>query len=161
VFVPLDDEGTVMKKRIERRKTQKTNKKRKFDLGQQISPKKRAVFEAISGEEWLEDMKHYFSVIEDNSKSNVQRVMYTTRKLSSGHGVTHPQTHDMFWKNKKVHLGLDFRQMLDDASEWVYNNGGDRGNGWLVEHPIKKLWVYQQARAQNKNEPFLKQEHAE
>ena len=30
MFVPLDDEGTVMKKRIERRKTQKTNKKRKF-----------------------------------------------------------------------------------------------------------------------------------
>ena len=160
-FVALDYEANALEKKIERRKAHKVIKKRKFDLGQQMSPDKRAAFEAISSDEWLEDMKYYFSVVEDNSKSNVQRVMYTTKKLVSGHGVTHPQTQNTIWKNKKIHLGLDFRQMLDEASEWVYENGGDRGNGWLVEHPIKKLWVYQQARAQNKNQPFIKKQNAE
>jgi len=155
-FVALDYEAVVLEKRIERRKNTKTVKKQTFDLGQQITPEERAIFEPISSEEWLGDMKHYFSVIVGNSASNVQRVMCATRKLASGQGVQHPNTQKWFGKKRKVNLGMDFREILDEASEWVYDNGGDRGNGWLIEHPVKKIWVYQQARAKNKNKPFSK-----
>jgi len=155
-FVALDYEAVVLEKKIERRKQTKTVKKQKFDMGQQITPEERATFEPISSEEWLADMEHYFSVIVGNSASNVQRVICVTRKLASGQGVFHPSTQKCFWKKRKVNLGMDFREILDEASEWVYDNGGDRGNGWLIEHPVKKIWVYQQARAQNKNTSFSK-----
>jgi hypothetical protein len=141
---------------FEPRKPTKKGKKQKFDMGQQITPKERAIFEPISSEEWLEDMEHYYSVIVGNSASNVQRVMCTTRKLASGQGVQHPSTQKCFMRKRKVNLGMDLREILDEASEWVYDNGGDRGNGWLIEHPVKKIWIYQQSRAQNKNKPFSK-----
>jgi hypothetical protein len=133
---------------------EKIPSRRKFDLGEQISPGERSVFDNIDCNEWVKDMEYYFSKLEGNSASNVQRVMCTVQKLVSGDGVRHPQTKAYFLRNKAIHLGLDFRQMLDEATEWVYENGGDRGNGWLIEHPVKKLWLYQQARAANNNRAF-------
>lgn len=134
----------------------KSPPKRKFDLGQQISPRERSAFDELSSDEWVTDMQYYFSRVQGNSDSNVQRVMCTVRKLVSGEGIRHPQTQNYFRRNKKIHLGLDFRQMLDEATEWVHENGGDRGNGWLIEHPVKKLWLYQQARAENNYMAFSK-----
>ena len=160
-FVALDAntdyEARLLTEKIERRAKSRSKptkgknlKKRAFDLGSQISDKKRAALEPIPVAEWAADMEFYFAEVEDNSASNVQRVMSVVNKLVDGRGVRHPHTHEFFLKNKVIHLGMDFRQMLDEASEWVYNNGGDRGNGWLIEHPVKKLWIYQQARSKNK-----------
>lgn len=146
------DDGT----RVKATKTvkKKVPSRRKVDLGKQISPRKRETFKNFDCEAWVKDMEYYLSELAGNSDSNVQRVMCTVRKLVSGEGVRHPQTQEYFHKNKAIHLGLDFRQMLDEATEWVYENGGDKGNGWLIEHPVKKLWLYQQARATNNNKPF-------
>jgi hypothetical protein len=152
-----DSDDRLLQKRLQNRVKNSKNrgslKKRKFDLGQQISPSKRALFEPISTADWVADMKYYFSVEEGNSASNVQRVMTVVNKLVVGKGVRHPQTQEYFLNKTNVHLGMDFRKLLDEASEWVYNSGGDRGNGWLIEHPVKKLWVYQQARFQ-RGKPF-------
>jgi len=123
-------------------------KRRKIDLKDQISEEKRKLYENIPHEEWLEDMRRFFKENKGNSDNNVQRSMNIVRKLALGLGVQHPSTSDFFKKNVKVKLSDDFREMLDEASEWVQNNGGDKGNGWLIEHPVKKCFVYQQERAE-------------
>jgi hypothetical protein len=149
-------EVSDVKSKAEEKRNQKKirSRPRKFNLGEQISPKERSVFESIDCDEWVKDMEYYFSKLQGNSVSNVQRVMCTVRKLVSGEGVRHPQTQTYFLRNKAIHLGFDFREMLDEATEWVYENGGDRGNGWLIEHPVKKLLLYQQARVANNNRAF-------
>ncbi len=154
-----DYDKLLLQKRIEIRskegnKSRRSSlKKRKFDLGKQISASQRKLLKSLPMEDWVEDMEHYFLVEEGNSKSNVQRVISVVRKLVEGDGVRHPQTQEFFLRNSTIHLGMDFRKMLDDASEWVYSNGGDRGHGWMIEHPVKKIWVYQQARSQ-RGSPF-------
>lgn len=103
---------------------------------------------SVPSDDWVEDMQRYFAEHEGNSVNNVQRVMMVVRKLAAGTGVQHPATRERFKKNERIHLGCNFRAMLDDASEWVYSNGGDRGNGWLIEHPVKKCLIYQMARVE-------------
>lgn len=109
----------------------------------------------VCNDDWVEDMRRYFADHQGNSPNNVMRVMTVVERLAEGVGVVHPMTRDRFWKKRKIHLGTDFRSMLDDASEWVYTNGGDRGNGWLIEHPVKKCLIYQRARVENKGSPFF------
>ena len=128
--------------------TTKKIKRRTFDLGDQISEEKRMKYDKIPHQEWVDDLKYYFKVIQGNSDSNVYRVVRVVEKLVCGFGIRHPMTGEYFKKNVDVRLSDDFRLMLDEASEWVYDNGGDRGNGWLIEHPVKKCFVYQQARAE-------------
>ena len=124
-------------------------KQRKFDLGQQISKDKRMLFSNEPVEEWIEDMKYYFMEYQGNSERNVTRTASVVIKLVSGMGVRHPQTGKYFKKNVKIQLSDDFSAMLNEASEWVHNNGGDRGHGWMIEHPVKKCFIYQHARAKN------------
>uniref|UniRef100_A0A7S3V9T0 Uncharacterized protein n=1 Tax=Chaetoceros debilis TaxID=122233 RepID=A0A7S3V9T0_9STRA len=167
------EEALLAQKIVRRRQQQQSSKKfkvkrRTFDLGVQISAdqRKKLKLEELSSDDWVDDLEEYFRTVEGNSVSNVQRVMAVVNKLVDGRGVRHPHTGEVFLKGTKetkrtkdgsyIHMGMDFRSMLDDASEWVYNNGGDRGNGWLIEHPVKKLWIYQQARAaNNKGEAFF------
>lgn len=134
------------------KKTTKASRLIKKYLGVQIPSKMR---ELLSKEkDWMKDMEYYFSTIEGNSESNVYRVMSTVKKLVAGHGVIHPQTGASFMKNKPIHLGMDFEQILNEASAYVDTNGGDRGHGWLIEHPLRKLLVYQHTRVENGNKPF-------
>lgn len=152
-FLSLDYEEEALKRTLASRKKRTAIKKKAMDLTDiNVSQESR---EALAKEQhWLEDMEFYFSTLQGNSESNVNRVMGTTKKLVAGIGVTHPQTGERFLKNVKIHLGMDFEKMLDDASTFVYNNGGDRGHGWLIEHPVKKLLLYQHARAENGHMPF-------
>ena len=39
--------------------------------------------------------------------------------------------------------------MRVEANEWVEEQGGDRGNGWLLNHPLMKCFRYQTERANN------------
>lgn len=116
-----------------------------------VTPIGRATIEkltSVPSDDWVEDMQRYYAEHVGNSVNNVQRVMVVVRKLAGGIGVQHPATRESFKNNEKIHIGCNFRAMLDDASEWVYSNGGDRGNGWLIEHPVKKCLIYQIARVE-------------
>ena len=68
---------------------------------------------------------------------------------STGEGVRHPQTGAFFKRNVPIALSDDFRAMHDEASEWVEENGGDKGHGWMIQHPVSKCFLYQRARAEN------------
>eukprot|EP00559_Dactyliosolen_fragilissimus_P007851 CAMPEP_0184863522 /NCGR_PEP_ID=MMETSP0580-20130426/11399_1 /TAXON_ID=1118495 /ORGANISM="Dactyliosolen fragilissimus" /LENGTH=229 /DNA_ID=CAMNT_0027361893 /DNA_START=32 /DNA_END=718 /DNA_ORIENTATION=- len=117
------------KKRSNKRGTFKP-KRRKFDLKDQINNKERNLMKHIAPENWIDDMRSYFKQIQQNSDNNVQRTMSVVEKLAHGLGVQHPSTKAYFLKNTNLSLGDDLKQILDEASEWVHDNGGDRGNGW-------------------------------
>jgi len=131
------------------KKTVKRRKVLEFDSCAPIGDAMIQQLTRIKSDEWLDDMQRYFAEHQGNSVNNVQRVMLVVRRLANGVGVQHPATREGFKKNEKIHLGCNFRAMLDEASEWVYSNGGDRGNGWLIEHPVKKCLIYQMARVEH------------
>jgi hypothetical protein len=132
----------MMKRRI---------KRRQMDIMKNNTlPDQRKLLENLPDEEWTEDMQRYFREIVNNSDTNVERVMRIVNKLVAGNGVNHAENRKAwFRKNVKIRLSDNFQAMYNEASEWVEENGGDRGHGWLIEHPIKKLWVYQCARVEN------------
>ncbi len=123
-----------------------TKKSHKIDITNKITPTQRHTFKNTHHNKWLQDMEQYFLKEVGNSSTNVQRVIGTVKKLVNGEGIQHPTTRAYFKRNVHVQLHDDFYALLDEASEWVCQNGGDRGHGWLVEHPVKKCLIYQHAR---------------
>jgi hypothetical protein len=187
-FEDLPDERgyvTVRVRKLDKDVTYKAPKKRRVDFENQISDEERAQFDDIPASEWTDDMKLFLEQVLKNSPPNVSSVMKQTMKLIKGQGIQHPATGAFFMKNQKIHLGMDFREISNEAVNWVWENGGDRSNGWLgefimffkgksdvivflddvntvylessntiVQHPVKKIWLYQQARAENKKAFF-------
>ena len=101
------------------KKTRKNSRLLRKYLGVQIPTKTR---ELLSKEkDWMEDMEYYFSTIEGNSEQNVYRVMSVVKKLVAGNGVVHPQTGGRFLNNVKIHLGMDFEKILNEANALVSN----------------------------------------
>jgi hypothetical protein len=138
-FEDLPDERgyvTVKVRKLDKDMTYKAPKKRRFDLENQISDEERSQFDNIPASEWTDDMKLFLEQVLKNSPPNVSSVMKQTMKLVNGQGIQHPATGTYFMKNRKIHLGMDFREIFNEAVDWVWDNGGDRSNGWLGEFEI-------------------------
>jgi hypothetical protein len=98
-------------------------------------------------EVWLKEVPHGNSqkvVSVDNARS----VMRQVRRLALGEGITylHWPVGTFFYKDTKVNLSFDFGQMHDEAVRIEDTHGRDKGNGWLLKHPIRKLELYQEYR---------------
>ena len=59
-----------------------------------------------------------------------------------------------FMKGKQVTPMSDIVELLNEAQKCENEWGADRGNGWLLRHPLKKLLLFQQFCL--KNPAFLK-----
>jgi hypothetical protein len=72
--------------------------------------------------------------------------MRQVRKLASGAGIGYKQwpEHTIFYKNVEVNLDNDFYEMYQEALDWEERHGKDKGHGWLLLHPIKKLQLYKE-----------------
>ena len=99
--------------------------------------------------EKLESMKDVVDGFEDflislgDSDQNRRQVLRQARKMLSGQGVEHPRNDAWFRRNEPVHLGCNFGQLIEDAWDFENTYGEDYGHGWLLRHPLKKLWLYQ------------------
>ena len=97
----------------------------------------------------LEKMKDVLDGFENflislgDSDQNRKQVLRQARKMLSGQGVEHPRNNAFFRRNEPVHLGCDFGQLIEDAWDFENTYGEDYGHGWLLRHPLKKLWLYQ------------------
>lgn len=81
------------------------------------------------------------------SATNTSRVMRQVRPLAGGEGIKHPRSEKegcVFAKGKPVTLGDDLEALFGEAYEFENTHGEDRGHGWLLRHPIKKLLSVQQ-----------------
>ena len=99
--------------------------------------------------EKLESMKGTIDKFESfliglgDSEQNRRQVLRQARKLLSGQGVEHPRNDAFFRRNDPVHLGCNFRDLISDAWDFENTYGEDYGHGWLLRHPLKKLWLFQ------------------
>lgn len=84
------------------------------------------------------------------SESNERRVMPQVRKLLRGEGIGYIHWKGkMFHKGEKITLMHDIVSLMEEANECERNWGKDLGNGWLLNHPLKKLLIFQQFALQN------------
>ena len=94
----------------------------------------------LAFEAWMEpDGEH--PVSEQNRRSVIRQV----RKLVSGEGVTYSYWPDgvVFRKDEPVTMQSDISKIIDDARDYEGQYGEDRGHGWLLKHPLRKLLFYQ------------------
>jgi len=143
------------KKKVKRERSYYENRKVK-NFVRIVNDKERAALLNISKEEWIEDMEYFLAHVLGNSPTNVMRVMSKIKPLVNGKGVRHPFSGKWFKKGVELNLADDFATMHLEADDWVEENGGDLGHGWLICHPIKKIWRYQVARADQGGKPFMK-----
>ena len=91
-------------------------------------------------EAWMEpDGEH--PVSEQNRRSVIRQV----RKLVSGEGVTYSYWPEgvAFRKGEPVTMQSDISAIIEDARDYEDQYGEDRGHGWLLNHPLRKLLFYQ------------------
>ena len=81
------------------------------------------------------------------SETNVSRVMRQLERLASGEGVQHPRSRrkgSCFMEGEALTLAHDMEQLYQEAWNFTDVHGRDLGNGWLLHHPIKKCYAFQQ-----------------
>jgi hypothetical protein len=104
---------------------------------------------------WIDEMHSFLIFIPHGTKNtkksisvpNARTDIRQVRRLTSGDGITykHWPTGTIFAPNERIHLSTtNFDQLFDRAKAWEERYGKDKGNGWLLKHPIMKLKIYQQ-----------------
>jgi hypothetical protein len=100
---------------------------------------------------WIEEMAHWLETGKGGqtkimSDANARCVLRQVTKLAKGDGIMYPTgwpADVVYFQDTKVDLTFDFDIMLAEAIRYETKYGRDRGNGWLLRHPIKKLKMYQ------------------
>jgi hypothetical protein len=89
------------------------------------------------------------------SDANVRSVMRQITKLARGEGIRYDSS-KFGWPEGCVFMGgikvtplSDVVQLMLDAQVAEDKWGRDRGNGWLLSHPLKKLLLFQQFALRN------------
>ena len=89
------------------------------------------------------------------SDSNERSVMRQVRKLALGEGIRYESAKygwpegKCFRKGDKITPMHDVVALMDEAVDCEAKWGRDHGNGWLLQHPLKKLLIFQQFCLQN------------
>ena len=103
---------------------------------------------------WLDDFRYYLKEVDGVSCSNESRVLSSVTKLATGQGIgyRHWPAHIVFAQDCSLDPTLStssttttsLEEWYDLAIHYEATYGRDRGNGWLLLHPIQKLMQYQQ-----------------
>eukprot|EP00940_MAST-03C_sp_MAST-3C-sp2_P001326 g1326.t1 len=101
--------------------------------------------------DWLDEFEHFLLHIPHGrngkviSEQNARSVMRQVRVLVSGSGVYYRHWDEgvVCFKGRPVTLTTDFVSLYEEAKEFENEHGRDRGNGWLLLHPITKLLCFQ------------------
>ena len=82
------------------------------------------------------------------SKSNIARCMPQVKKLAAGAGIKYyrwnrGEAENGFLVGASVDMSSDLIQHWHDGKDHEARYGKDLGNGWVLNHPLKKLVLYQ------------------
>ena len=121
----------------------RTKKLRTFvrQRDESLTPEQRATLDAFDEADF-----EIFLINELNdSPANVRTVMRQVRKLVSGAGVHYQGWNEdvVFREHQPVSLEDDLVRITADARDFLDQNGRDKSNGWLLNHPLRKLLIYQ------------------
>jgi hypothetical protein len=89
----------------------------------------------------LEDFEKYLRS-EKYSPCNLKKTFESICKLVRGQGIKHRETGHVFKEQQPVTLGMDMSRLREDATAFVGIHG-DKSNGWLLHHPLRKLEKFQ------------------
>jgi hypothetical protein len=131
-----------------------TTRKRRIRPDVELSEKDKQVLRGVDDihdETYLlQTFQEFLDRHDKISDQNARNVMRQVRKLVLGEGVRYESPKYAwpegcyFLRGTKVTLASDFVDLLQQASEAEDRWGQDRGNGWLLSHPLKKLLNFQQ-----------------
>lgn len=101
--------------------------------------------------DWLEGLEAFLSDRKAHalwfgkpcSPSNVKTTISQLRKLESGKGIAHPRANVVFCAGRPLRLKDDVPHLIEQAKAWLDKHGEDKGHGWLLNHPLRKLLAYQ------------------
>ena len=114
---------------------------------------KRPVDNITSDEISLKDLEYWLTNIHRGSrgnplsKANINSVMRQVRKLVNGYGIKYESTWPegtIFKHGIHISLAHDLAGMHQEAKDFEEEHGRDKGHGWLLQHPIKKLQLYKE-----------------
>ena len=110
-----------------------------------LTDDERAMLGAFDMEAFEEFLTDEHPISEDNRR----QVMRQAEKLVSGQGVRYDSpTYGwdegvVFRKGEPVTMSSDIIQVIADARDFEDEHGRDHGNGWLLNHPLRKLLIFQ------------------
>lgn len=137
--------SSTPKANVWRRKVRYTPAPRKEDMWR---------VRVAAGDDWVERMRDYLATVEKISETNTSRVMRQVRLMVSGRGIMNPNdSRGIFMHKRKLQVDDNVNELLDLAEEFFDTYGPDYGNGWLVNHPLKKLANFQSYLAMNSEYP--------
>lgn len=99
---------------------------------------------------YLDKFREFLVLHDKISVQNERNVMRQVTKLAHGEGIRYESPKYgwpegcYFLKGIKVTPLSDFVELLQQAVDAENRWGQDRGNGWLLRHPLKKLLLFQQ-----------------
>ena len=99
---------------------------------------------------YLDKFREFLVYHDKISAQNERNVMRQVTKLAHGEGIRYESPKYgwpegcYFLKGIKVTPLSDLVELLQQAVEAENQWGQDRGNGWLLRHPLKKLLLFQQ-----------------
>lgn len=99
---------------------------------------------------YLDKFREFLVYHNKISEQNERNVMRQVTKLALGQGVRYESEKYGWPEGCYFHKGIkvtplsDLVELFDKAVEAENKWGQDRGNGWLLRHPIKKLLLFQQ-----------------
>ena len=106
--------------------------------------------------QWVHDMHEWMLNVPHGSKhltvseTNARSVMRQVKKLVRGQGINYKNWEDgiVFYEDEHVNLTFNFEDMFIQARQFEALHGKDKGNGWLMQHPITKLQLYKEYRTE-------------
>uniref|UniRef100_A0A7S0ED00 Uncharacterized protein n=1 Tax=Phaeocystis antarctica TaxID=33657 RepID=A0A7S0ED00_9EUKA len=127
----------ALEREAPKRKVRK--KQRREGEGAGLSAAQRETLTHAAG--WLEAMRAYFA--DKLSEPNLRNVMKVTTALASGAGTAcHTKHSGAFCKGRPIDMTMNFLALRIEANEWLHRDD-DPGNGWRLDHPIGKLYLFQ------------------
>eukprot|EP00550_Attheya_septentrionalis_P007488 CAMPEP_0198294804 /NCGR_PEP_ID=MMETSP1449-20131203/24470_1 /TAXON_ID=420275 /ORGANISM="Attheya septentrionalis, Strain CCMP2084" /LENGTH=437 /DNA_ID=CAMNT_0043994885 /DNA_START=6 /DNA_END=1319 /DNA_ORIENTATION=- len=115
-----------------------------------LSEEEKSVFKGNMDENYLGKFKEFLVYHNKISEQNVRNVMRQVSKLALGEGIRYESPRYgwkegyYFCKGQKVTPLSDLVSLKEEGQECEDKWGRDHGNGWLIQHPLQKLLLFQQ-----------------
>lgn len=149
VRIPM---GASKTKRVERRPaTSKFRCEIPSDVySSPLTAKQEALINNKMEGDFLGKFEDYLTDVDVLSERNRQSVMRQVTKLAEGKGIRYESKQYgwpegcYFMRGKRITPVDDILKLMEIGRQCEEEWGIDRGNGWLLSHPLKKIFGFQQ-----------------
>lgn len=157
-YKPLMDDDESL--RLVRKKFKEIKKKTKAatfkcDIPMNVSSspltgKQKALIGTMMEGDFVGKFEDYLTEVDTLSDQNRRNVVRQITKLAMGEGIRYESKAYgwpegcYFLKGTKIGPTDDILKLMDIGRECEEEWGKDHGNGWLLSHPLKKLYMFQQ-----------------